>query len=134
MSEKDYETCTSLAKQLGEGFTPMRVGKIKKAVCDEDDVDGARIHPTGVLKIMSALRKEMDIVETASPDVVTVRVLHHQTGNKHYLFAQDMETKRKVQVLIPSRQKEVLNTVNKRLKVSRGIADGKYKYRYPANR
>lgn len=130
----DLETCKSLAMQLGSPYTAMRIGKIRKRVCLEEDLEGSRIKPSGVLKIMSSIKKEMDIIETAAPDVVKVRVLHHQTGNKHYLIACDMETKRRVKVLIPARQKSILNVVGKRLNVNRGLHDGKYLYRYPVRK
>jgi len=135
--KEDLESCKSLAEQLTsteQTFTAMQVGKIRRAVCDDSDMDGKFIKPSGVLKIMASLRKEMDIIETASPEIVTVRVLHHQTGNKHFLFAEDMETHRKVKVIIPFRQKKILNTKGKRLKVERGLKDGQSFYRYPARK
>jgi len=129
--KKDKETCKSLAKQLGEPFTPMRIGKIRKEVCDEDDMDGKEILPSGVLKIMAAIRKEIDIKETASPDVVLVRVLHHKSGNPRRIYAEDTETKRKVSVIVPANRKRLVDIKGKKLKVQRGIQDGEYFYRYP---
>lgn len=135
--KQDLESCKSLAEQLTsdeQTFTAMQIGKIRKAVCDEEDLDGSGIKPSGVMKIMSSLKKEMDIIETAAPEVVLVKVLHQQTGNKHMLFAMDMETRRKVKILIPFRQKNVLNTKGKRLRVERGLKDGTHLYRYPVRK
>ena len=133
----ELESCKSLAEQLTspeQAFTAMQVGKIRKAVCLDSDMEGKFIKPSGVLKIMASLRKEMDIIETATPEAIWVKVLHHQTGNKHFLFAMDMETRRKVKVIIPFRQKNVLNNKGKRLKVERGLKDGQSFYRYPVRK
>jgi hypothetical protein len=127
---KGYESCKSLSQQLGSPYTAMKVGKLRKALCDDEDLEGNYIKPSGVVKIMRSIGREMEIIETASPDIVKVKVLHHQTGNKHFLFAMDLETKRKVKVLIPFRKKQILNTVGKRLNVERGLQDGTNLYRY----
>lgn len=135
--KEELESCKSLAEQLTspeKTFTAMQVGKIRKSVCADEDLDGNGIKPSGVLKIMASLKREMEIIETAAPELATVKVLHQQTGNKHMLFAMDMETRRKVKVLIPFRQKNVLNTKGKRLKVERGLKDGSYLYRYPVRK
>lgn len=134
MKDTGLESCKSLAEQLGSPYTAMQVGKIRKAVCSAKDLDGTGIKPSGVLKIMASIKKEMTIIETATPDIVMVTVLHHQTGNKHMLFAMDMETRRKVSVIIPFRQKVHLNTKGKRLKVERGLQNGKNLYRYPPHK
>ena len=102
----------------------MRIGKIRKEVCDEDDMDGKEILPSGVLKIMAAIRKEIDIKETASPDVVLVRVLHHKSGNPRRIYAEDTETKRKVSVFVPANRKRWVDSKGKKLKVQRGIQNG----------
>ena len=57
------------------------------------------------LKIMNQIKGEIDVIETASPAVVTVRVLHQQTGNPRFIFAEDLETKKKVVVSVPKRHK-----------------------------
>ena len=81
---------------------------------------------------MAQIRGEIKVEEEASPEVVRVRVLHHQTGNPRFIYAEDLETKRKVAVSVPIRKKAVLNTPGKRLKVNRGDRDGESFYRYPA--
>ena len=129
--EKD-ETCQTLAQQLGKPYTAMRIGKLRKAVCEDEDLDGKYILPSGVLKIMAQIKGEIEVDEEAEPEVVRVRVLHHQTGNPRYIYAEDLETKRKVAVSVPIRKKAVLNTPGKRLKVNRGDRDGESFYRYPA--
>lgn len=129
--KEDKETCKSLAEQLGSPYTPMRVGKIRKEVCDDDDMDGKEILPSGVLKIMAAIRKEMDIKQTASPDVAWVRVLHHKTGNTRRIYAEDLETKKKVSIIVPANRKRLLDVKGKKIKVQRGVQDGEYTYRYP---
>lgn len=134
MKKSDNETCASLAKQLGAPYTAMRVGKIRKQVCDDSDMDGNRIKPSGVLKITASISKEMDILETAKLDIIKVKVLHHQSANPAYIFAKDTETKRKVSVMVPRRQKQILSTVGKVLTVERGLKDGKYLYRYPVSK
>lgn len=132
MTEPEYETCKSLAAQLGKPYTAMSIGKLRAAVCSEEDLDGKYILPTGVLKITAQIKGEIKAIETATPDVVTVRVLHHQTGNPRFVFAEDPETRRKVRVSVPKRHKNIVNHVGKRLKVNRIDQDGTAYYRYPA--
>ena len=128
------ETCKSLAEQLGSPYTAMRVGKIKNNVCEDEDMEGRYIKPSGVLKITGAITKEMDIKETASPEIVKVKVLHRKSGNPHVIFAMESETKRKVPIQIPRRQKQILSTKGKVLTVERGLLDGKQLYRYPVTK
>lgn len=132
MTEPEYETCKSLAAQLGKPYTAMSIGKLRAAVCSEEDLDGKYILPTGVLKITAQIKGEIKAIETATPDVVTVRVLHHQTGNPRFVFAEDTETRRKVRVSVPKRHKNIVNHVGKRLKVNKIDQDGTAYYRYPA--
>lgn len=132
MTEPEHETCKSLAAQLGKPYTAMSIGKLRAAVCSEEDLDGKYILPTGVLKITAQIKGEIKAIETATPDVVTVRVLHHQTGNPRFVFAEDPETRRKVRVSVPKRHKNIVNHVGKRLKVNRVDQDGTAYYRYPA--
>lgn len=132
--KEGLESCKSLADQLGPPYTAMRVGKIRSAVCNASDMDGRFIKPSGILKITQSIKKEMDIIETASPDIVEVKVLHHKSTNPHFIFAKDVETKRKVAVQVPARQKKILATVGKRLTVERGLLDGKKIYRYPVSK
>ena len=80
---------------------------------------------------MNQIKGEIDVIETASPAVVTVRVLHQQTGNPRFIFAEDLETKKKVVVSVPKRQKDIINQNGKRLKVNKGELDGQTFYRYP---
>ena len=110
----------------------MSIGKLRAAVCSEEDLDGKYILPTGVLKITAQIKGEIKAIETATPDVVTVRVLHHQTGNPRFVFAEDPETRRKVRVSVPKRHKNIVNHVGKRLKVNKVDQDGTAYYRYPA--
>lgn len=127
----ELESCKSLAEQLGSPYTPMRIGKIRKEVCTEEDMDGKYIKPEGVYKIMQSIKKEMHIIENASPEAVWVRVLHFRTGNKRRIIAEDMETKRKIEVIVPANRKALLDIKGKKFKVQRGLKDGKYTYRYP---
>lgn len=129
--KEELESCKSLAEQLGSPYTAMRVGKIRKEVCTEDDMDGRYIKPEGVYKIMQSIKKEMHIIETATPEDVWVRVLHFKTGNKRRIIAEDMETKRKIEVIVPANRKALLDFKGKKFKVQRGLKDGKYTYRYP---
>ena len=133
MSDKG-ETCKSLAEQLGEPYTAMRVGKLKRACCEPEDLDGKYILPTGVLKITASIKKEMDIIETAKPEVVWVKVTHHKTANTRRVFAEDLETKRKVSVIVPANRKKGVDHKGKKLQVERGLQDGKYLYRYPVRK
>ena len=125
------ETCKSIAEQLGKPYTAMRIGKLRAAVCDEEDLDGNEILPSGVLQIMAQIKGEIDVIEEAKPEVVTVRVLHHQTGNPRFIYAEDPDTKCKVRVGVPQRHKNIINQKGKRLKVSRAYKDGQAYYRYP---
>lgn len=131
MSNETNETCKSLAEQLGKPYTAMRIGKLRAAVCSEEDLDGNKILPSGVLKIMAQIKGELDVIEESAPEVVKVRVLHQQTGNPRFIYAEDPDTKRKVRVGVPQRHKDIINQKGKRLKVSRAYKDGKAYYRYP---
>lgn len=126
------ETCKSIAEQLGKPYTAMRIGKVRAAVCSEEDLDGNEILPSGVLKIMTQIKGELDMIEKAEPEVVEVRVLHQQTGNPRFIYAEDMETRKRVSVGVPQRIKDIINVNGKRLKVNRGELDGRKFYRYPA--
>ena len=130
--KEENETCKSIADQLGSPYTAMRIGKLRASVCTEEDLDGKYILPSGVLKIMGQIKGEIDVIETSSPSVVAVRVLHHQTGNPRFLFAEDLETRQKVRVSVPKRHKNIINHVGKRLKVNKVNQDGTAYYRYPA--
>lgn len=132
MTESENETCTSLAEQLGKPYTAMSIGKLRAAVCSEEDLDGKYILPTGVLKITAQIKGEIDVIEAAALDIVTVRVLHQQTGNPRFVFAEDLDTRKKVNVSVPKRHKDIINHVGKRLKVNKVIKDGVPYYRYPA--
>jgi len=37
MTEPEHETCKSIAEQLGGTYTAMRIGKLRAAVCTEED-------------------------------------------------------------------------------------------------
>jgi len=110
----------------------MSIGKLRAAVCSEEDLDGKYILPTGVLKITAQIKGEIKVIEEAVPAIVTVRVLHHQTNNPRFLFAEDPDTRRKVLVSVPKRHKDIINHVGKRLKVNKVDQDGTAYYRYPA--
>lgn len=132
MTEPKHETCKSLAEQLGKPYTAMRIGKLRAALCVKEDLDGKYILPSGVLKITAQIKAELNDMEKADPEVVTVRVLHQQTGNPRMLFAEDLETRGKVIVIVPKRHKNIINQKGKLLKVNKGEYDGKLQYRYPA--
>ena len=132
MTESEHETCKSLAEQLGKPYTAMSIGKLRAAVCSEEDLQGKYILPTGVLKITAQIKGEIEVIEAAAPAIVTVRVLHHQTGNPRFVFAEDTDTRRKVRVSVPKRHKDIINHVGKRLKVNKVDQDGTAYYRYPA--
>jgi hypothetical protein len=110
----------------------MSIGKLRAAVCSEEDLDGKYILPTGVLKITAQIKGEIDVIEAAALDIITVRVLHQQTGNPRFVFAEDLDTRKKVNVSVPKRHKDIINHVGKRLKVNKVIKDGVPYYRYPA--
>jgi hypothetical protein len=132
MTESEHETCKSLAEQLGKPYTAMSIGKLRAATCSEEDLDGKYILPSGVLKITAQIKGEIDVIEAAAPAVVTVRVLHQQTNNPRFLFAEDPETRKKVCVSVPARHKDIINQVGKRLKVNKVDQNGTAYYRYPA--
>jgi len=73
----------------------MSIGKIRSATCSEEDLDGKYILPSGVLKITAQIKGEIDVIEAAAPAVITVRVLHQQTNNPRFLFAEDPDTRQK---------------------------------------
>lgn len=132
MTESEHETCKSLAEQLGKPYTAMSIGKLRAATCSEEDLDGKYILPSGVLKITAQIKGEIDVIEAAAPAVVIVRVLHQQTNNPRFLFAEDPETRKKVCVSVPARHKDIINQVGKRLKVNKVDQNGTAYYRYPA--
>jgi hypothetical protein len=110
----------------------MSIGKLRAATCSEEDLDGKYILPSGVLKITAQIKGEIDVIEAAAPAVVIVRVLHQQTNNPRFLFAEDPETRKKVCVSVPARHKDIINQVGKRLKVNKVDQNGTAYYRYPA--
>jgi hypothetical protein len=132
MTESEHETCTTIAEQLGKPYTPMAIGKLRASVCLPADLDGKYILPTGVLKIMAQIKGEIDIIEEAAPEIVTVKVIHHQTGNTRVIFAEDPDTRRKIRVSVPAKWKDIINMAGKRLKVNKVYSDGVAYYRYPA--
>ena len=132
MTEPEHETCKSLAEQLGKPYTAMLIGKIRSATCSEEDLDGKYILPSGVLKITAQIKGEIDVIEAAAPAVITVRVLHQQTNNPRFLFAEDPDTRKKICVSVPARHKDIINQVGKRLKVNKVDQNGTAYYRYPA--
>jgi len=132
MTESEHETCKSLAEQLGKPYTAMSIGKLRAATCSEEDLDGKYILPSGVLKITAQIKGEIDVIEAAAPAVVIVRVLHQQTNNPRFLFAEDPDTRKKVCVSVPARHKDIINQVGKRLKVNKVDQNGTAYYRYPA--
>jgi hypothetical protein len=132
MTEPEHETCKSLAEQLGKPYTAMSIGKIRSATCSEEDLDGKYILPSGVLKITAQIKGEIDVIEAAAPAVITVRVLHQQTNNPRFLFAEDPDTRKKICVSVPARHKDIINQVGKRLKVNKVDQNGTAYYRYPA--
>ena len=134
MTESEHETCKSLAEQLGKPYTAMRIGKLRAAVCLDEDLNGKYIFPSGVLKILGQIKSELNEIEVAKPEVVTVKVLHQQTNNARLIFAEDLKTRMKVKVLVPKRHKDIINHKGKILKVNKGEYDGQLQYRYPVTR
>jgi len=125
----DNVTCTALGRELG--LHRMQIGRIRKEVCTEEDMDGKFIKPSGVVKICAFLNREMEMLETASPDEVKVQVLPHKTSNPRYIFAKDLERKVKVLVSIPKNRKNILQKPRTILTVNRGSENGEFFYRYP---
>jgi len=122
-------TCTELGRELGKHR--LQIGRIRAEVCDEDDMDGKAIKPSGVAKICAFLEQEMVKVETASPDTVRVQVLPHKTSNPRFVYAKDLERKVKVLVSIPKNRKHILQKPRTILTVNRGSENGEFFYRYP---
>jgi len=127
---KDNVTCTELGRELG--LHRLQVGRIRKEVCTDDDMEGKSIKPSGVMKICAFLEREMEVIETASPDKVRVQVLPHETSNPRFIYAKDLERKVKVLVSIPKNRKAILKKPQTILTVNRGSENGEFHYRYPA--
>lgn len=114
------------------GKTAMHVGRVKKEVCTEEDLDGKLgIKESGVVKILAFFEREMDIIETATPDHVKVQVLPFKTPNPRFIYAKDLERKVKVRVGIPKNRKAILEKPRTILTVDRGSKDGEFFYQYP---
>jgi len=124
-------TCGELAKELGK--TPMQVGRVKKEVCTDSDLDDNEIKPSGIAKILKHYGHEMDVIETASPDVVYVEAIRQPVANPRWMLAFDRERKQKVMVSVPKNRKAQLSQPKARILVERGSQDGKYFYKWTPN-
>jgi len=124
-------TCGELAKELGK--LPMQIGRVKNEVCDESDLDGKEIKPSGIAKILNHYKVEMDILENADPDVVYVEAIKQPVANPRWMLAFDRERKQKVMVSVPKNRKDRLSQPRTRFLVERGSQDGKYFYKWRQN-
>lgn len=124
-------TCGELAKELGK--LPMQIGRVKNEVCDESDLDGKEIKPSGIAKILNHYKIEMDILENADPDVVYVEAIKQPVANPRWMLAFDRERKQKVMVSVPKNRKDRLSQPRTRFLVERGSQDGKYFYKWRQN-
>ena len=124
-------TCGELAKELGK--LPMQVGRVRNEVCEESDLDGNEIKPSGISKILKHYEHEMTVVETAQPDVVFVEAIAQPVVNPRWMMAFDRERKQKVMVSVPKNRKDRLSKPKTRILVERGSQDGKYFYKWTPN-
>jgi len=120
--------CKELALELGK--TAMHIGRVRKEVCEASDMDGTDILPSGVKKILDFFEHEMQVIETASQEIVKVEVLNFKTPNPRYIFCKDLERKCKVRVGIPKNRKAVLDKPRTILKAERGSENGEFFYRW----
>ena len=124
-------TCGELAKELEK--TAMQIGRVRNEVCSESDIDGKKIKPSGIAKILNHYKVEMDIVETGTPDVVYVEAIRQPVANPRWMLAYDRERKQKVMVSVPKNRKARLSQPKARIIVERGSQDGKYFYKWMPN-
>lgn len=124
-------TCKELAEALGKH--PMHIGKVRNEVCHPDDIDDKNIRPSGIEKILHHYGREMDILETGTPDVVYVEYVNQPVKNPRWLKAYDRERRQKVLVSIPANRKQLYAKPQKRFLVERGSEDGVYFYRWKPN-
>lgn len=128
MSKENHMTCGELAKELEK--TAMQIGRVRNEVCSESDIDGKKIKPSGIAKILNHYKVEMDIVETGTPNVVQVEALRQPVANPRWMLAYDRERKQKVMVSVPKNRKDKLSKPKTRIIVERGSEDGEYFYIY----
>ena len=124
-------TCGELAKELEK--TAMQIGRVRNEVCSESDIDGKKIKPSGIAKILNHYKVEMDILETGTPDVVYVEAIRQPVANPRWMLAYDRERKQKVMVSVPKNRKDRLSQPKARIIVERGSQDGKYFYIWKPN-
>lgn len=124
-------TCRELGEVLDK--LPMHIGKVKKEVCRPCDLEGHRIKQSGVEKILHHYDKEMDIMESATPDIVYVEAIKQPVKNPRWLKAFDRERRQKVNVSIPKNRKEQYAKPRKRFLVERGSEDGNFYYIWKPN-
>lgn len=124
-------TCAEIAEALGK--KPMHIGKVRNEVCHADDLDGRRIKKSGVQKILAHYGREMEIMETATPDVIFVEYIDQPVKNPRWLKAFDRERRKKVNVSIPKNRKQYYAQRGKRFLVERGSEDGKFYYQWKPN-
>ncbi len=124
-------TCGELAKELDK--QPMQIGRVRNEVCSESDLDGKKIKPSGIAKILAHYEVEMKVVETATPDIVFVEAIAQPVANPRWMLAFDRERRQKVQVSVPKNRKDRLSKPKTRILVERGSQDGKYFYKWKPN-
>lgn len=128
-------SCGYLAKLLtvegGLSFTAMQIGKVRKKVCDDEDVtsDG-KILPSGVVKICKYLDQEIGMRKEAESSEVICRVLHQKTNNPRFVVAQDVETKKRCLVGVPVKRQKQLQRPGLLLKCERIVRNGEYFYNW----
>lgn len=131
MSEEELMTCKELGEMLGK--LPMHIGKVRNEVCSPTDLTGKRIKKSGIDKILHHYEREMEIMESATPDIVFVEAIAQPVKNPRWLRAFDRERRQKVNVSIPKNRKEQYAKPRKRFLVERGSEDGKFVYRWKPN-
>jgi hypothetical protein len=134
MKKTDNITCKKLAEELtvegGLKFNAMTIGRIRAKVCDESDIEGKEIKPSGVVKICQYLDTELKDRQEAKTEIAQCQVLHQKNTNPRIIVAKDLETKKRCLVSIPIKRKKLLNVPNKHIKCERKAKDGKYQYRW----
>lgn len=122
-------------KQLGEeiGKGALEIGRVRKAVCTEEDMEGRLIKPSGILKILDYYEIEMSILEEGKPDVVKVQVLRQPVKNPRWISCIDLDLKKKALVNVPKNRKAILDKPKKILLVERGTEKGRFFYTWKQN-
>ncbi len=125
--KKEY-TCKEVGEYLDR--TAMHVGRIRKECCDDSDLssDGKLILKSGLQKICNFMKREMNIIESGSPDIVKVMVIHQKCPNPRHIFAKDLERGMKCLVMVPVKDKKRLDNYGTVLSVERISQNANFKY------